>query len=229
MAQSFRISSMRCSVSGVHQPAFSGAQTVRTSVKKQPLLNVSPARRLQTQRSVPAHAEAETAPAPATEGWWTVDLPANFVHVESVQELVDELGEGARLDQLVVVDFFAPWCRACKALFPKFKKLCIENPNVRFVGINFEENKGLARSLGVKVLPFFHFYRGAEGRVGAFSASVSKVQLLRDAIADFSSERCFLEEVPEAPLPEFPSILPGGSLGGKNVAIPSGKDAELVA
>lgn len=31
----------------------------------------------------------------------------------------------------------------------------------------------------VQVLPYFHFYRGAEGRVAAFSASISKIQLLR--------------------------------------------------
>jgi hypothetical protein len=31
----------------------------------------------------------------------------------------------------------------------------------------------------LQVLPYFHFYRGTEGRVAAFSASVSKVQLLR--------------------------------------------------
>ena len=29
------------------------------------------------------------------------------------------------------------------------------------------------------MLPYFHFYRGAEGRVAAFSASVSKIQRLR--------------------------------------------------
>ncbi|KAH7620588.1 hypothetical protein Ndes2526B_g04507 [Nannochloris sp. 'desiccata'] len=228
MAQTYRMSSqIGCLVSGV-QPALSVVQTVRITARKQPLLKVSPAPRFQGQRSLSVQS-VETPSAAATEpGWWTKELPDNFVHVDSVQELVDELGEGARLDQLVVVDFFAPWCRACRALFPKFKKLCVENPNVRFVGINFEENKGLARGLGVKVLPFFHFYRGAEGRVAAFTASVSKVQLLRDAIADFSSERCFLEDPPLSPLAEFPSVVPGGSLG-KKTAMSSEKDAELVA
>ena len=41
--------------------------------------------------------------------------------------------------------------------------------------------------LCAQVLPYFHFYRGAEGRVAAFSASVSKIQRLRyegpDAVA----------------------------------------------
>lgn len=53
------------------------------------------------------------------------------------------------------------------------------NKDVIFLAINFDENKALARGVGVKVLPFFHLYRGAEGRVDAFSASVSKVQRLR--------------------------------------------------
>lgn len=35
--------------------------------------------------------------------------------------------------------------------------------------------------LRVQVLPYFHFYRGAEGRVAAFSASVSKIQRIRCA------------------------------------------------
>ena len=31
----------------------------------------------------------------------------------------------------------------------------------------------------VQVLPFFHLYRGANGKVAEFSASVSKIQRLR--------------------------------------------------
>jgi len=180
-------------------------------------------------RSVSVHSVGLPTVTPTEPGWWTNELPDNFVHVDSVQELVNELGEGARLDQLVVVDFFAPWCRACRALFPKLKKLCSDNPNVRFVGVNFEENKSLARCLGVKVLPFFHFYRGSEGRVGAFTASISKIQLLKDAVADFSSERCFLEDPPLSPLAEFPSIVPGGTLRKKSSMSSSKKDTELVA
>jgi thioredoxin-like negative regulator of GroEL len=135
-------------------------------------------------------------------------LPVNFAHVHDVQQLVDQLAEAAKQDQLLVVDFFAPWCAACKALFPKLKKICVENPDVRFVAINFDEGKSICRQLGVKVLPYFQFYRGAEGRVAGFPASISKVAKIKEAIADFKSERCFLEEVPAAPLAEYPDVLP---------------------
>lgn len=150
-----------------------------------------------------------SAAPPADGGWWMRDLPSNLIHIHGVQELVDELADGARNDQLVVLEFFAPWCAACKALFPKMKKLCQENPDVRFLACNFDENRAFPRQLGVKVLPYFHFYRGAEGRVAEFPASISKVKKLREAIEDFKSDRCFLEELPAAPLSEYPDVYPG--------------------
>lgn len=51
--------------------------------------------------------------------WWLKSSPPNVVHVRSVQHLVDEMaGAGERL---VIVDVFAPWCAACKALYPKVR------------------------------------------------------------------------------------------------------------
>ncbi len=44
---------------------------------------------------------------------------------------------------------------------------------------NFDECKDMARTMGVRVLPTFHIYRGAEGRVAAFSATISKLQLFK--------------------------------------------------
>ena len=174
-------------------------------------LNTFRERLLATATVTRAAAASSSSSSSSSSGWWTVDLPPNFTHIQSVQQLVDELAEGAKSDQLVVVDFFAPWCGACRSLFPKLKKICAEHPDVRFLAINFDENPGLARGLGVKMLPFFHMYRGAEGRVCAFTASVSKVAKLCEAIESHKSPRCFLVQGPEYPLPEYPTILPGGS------------------
>ena len=41
----------------------------------------------------------------------------------------------------------------------------------------------MCKSLGVKMLPYFHLYRGQRGKLSQFTASISKVQRLRDAIA----------------------------------------------
>lgn len=54
-------------------------------------------------------------------------------------------------------------------------KLASEYPDVLFYKIDFDSNKPLCKSLNIRMLPFFHFYRGAAGRLDAFSASLSKV------------------------------------------------------
>ena len=47
-------------------------------------------------------------------------------------------------------------------------------------------------TMGVKMLPYFHCYRGGAGKVGEFSCSISKIQRMRDAIAEHNTERCNL-------------------------------------
>lgn len=58
----------------------------------------------------------------------------------------------------------------------------------------------------LQVLPFFHIYHGAEGRVAAFSCTVAKFQRMRDALEDYYTPICSLEQNPG--LPEFPDIIP---------------------
>jgi hypothetical protein len=64
--------------------------------------------------------------------------------------------------------------------------------DVQFIKVNYEDNKALSRTLGVKVLPTFHMYRGPSGRVAEFSASLSKIQRLRDALEAHGAPRCVL-------------------------------------
>lgn len=55
------------------------------------------------------------------------------------------------------------------------------NPDVLFLQVNSEDNRAISYSLGVHVLPFFRFYRGAQGRLCSFSctnATVCKSSLL---------------------------------------------------
>ena len=67
--------------------------------------------------------------------------------------------------------------------------------------------RAVSKSLGVKVLPYFHFYRGSAGRVAAFSASVSKVQRLRDAIAEHTAEDAASKAgEPMMPIPELEEL-----------------------
>eukprot|EP00250_Pteridium_aquilinum_P015451 c22585_g1_i1 orf=504-1166(-) len=115
--------------------------------------------------------------------WWEKDLGGTVRDLHSAQELTEAIS--AAEGKLVIVEFFASWCGSCRALYPKLCKLAAEYPDVVFVKINFDENKALCKSLNVKVLPYFHFYRGASEQLESFSCSIAKLPKLKDAIAKY--------------------------------------------
>eukprot|EP01026_Neomeris_dumetosa_P083589 TRINITY_DN9733_c0_g1_i1.p2 TRINITY_DN9733_c0_g1~~TRINITY_DN9733_c0_g1_i1.p2 ORF type:complete len:289 (-),score=41.35 TRINITY_DN9733_c0_g1_i1:1532-2275(-) len=164
---------------------------------------------------------ALATPSPPVDGgkktsnpWWTRDPAPNMIDINSVQELVDVLA--CNSSQLVILDFYASWCNACRALYPKLVKLCKEHPDIVVAKVNWEENRDISKAFGIKVLPYFQFYYGSHGKVAQFSASVSKIQRLKDAIAEHSTPRCQIVPVQEPVLEEFPDVhaalLPAGAI-----------------
>ena len=98
------------------------------------------------------------------------------------------------------MDFFATWCGSCRALYPKLISLAKEHESEIFLlKVNFDEHKQMSKQLGVRVLPYFILYRGALGRVDAFSASLSKIQRLRSAIQEHASPFCSIGPVMRPP------------------------------
>ena len=89
----------------------------------------------------------------------------------------------------------ASWCKSCQKFGLKYKKLAahyadwvdkndsdtvLKAGKVRFAEVEFNKNAKLCRSLGIKRLPYVHFYRGAEGKLAEFSAGPSKFNLVTD-------------------------------------------------
>ncbi|KAJ0978096.1 hypothetical protein J5N97_013570 [Dioscorea zingiberensis] len=68
-------------------------------------------------------------------------------------------------DKLVIVDFYSPSCGGCEALHPKICQLGELNPETQFLKVNYEELKPMCHKLHIHVLPFFKFYRGAQGHL----------------------------------------------------------------
>ncbi|MBA0838914.1 hypothetical protein Goarm_004698 [Gossypium armourianum] len=141
-----------------------------------------------------------------------------MIDIHSTQEFLSALSEAG--DRLVIVEFYGTWCASCKALFPKSKSFSVhcmhllknasdnsfsnqanscalelcrtaqENPEILFLKVNFDENKPMCKSLNVKVLPYFHFYRGAHGQLESFSCSLAKFQKIKDAIQTHRQPHC---------------------------------------
>ncbi|RZC27778.1 Thioredoxin-like 2, chloroplastic isoform D [Glycine soja] len=103
--------------------------------------------------------------------WWEKNAP-NMIDIHSTQEFLSALSQAG--DRLVIVEFYGTWCASCRALFPKLCRTAEEHPEILFLKVNFDENKPMCKRLNVKVLPYFHFYRGAEGQLESFSCSLAK-------------------------------------------------------
>jgi thioredoxin 1 len=56
-------------------------------------------------------------------------------------------------DSVVVADFYADWCGPCRVLMQILNEVSEENPDVKFVKINVDENKDLATGFEIRNLP----------------------------------------------------------------------------
>ena len=73
---------------------------------------------------------------------------------------------------LVVVDYWAPWCRNCKKISPVINRLATELSSTTFVKVNTEELGQLGQENGVDALPTLQFFKGGK-KVGEFKGSDS--------------------------------------------------------
>ncbi len=94
--------------------------------------------------------------------WRKEGLPV--VEMESVKDKISrEEYDHLLRDDLVLVDFFAPWCGPCKKMEPYLDELREEYAkNVKVVRINIDENKNLADQLGVMEIPVLKIYKNGK-------------------------------------------------------------------
>mmetsp|Transcript_10928 Transcript_10928/g.20827 ORF Transcript_10928/g.20827 Transcript_10928/m.20827 type:complete len:273 (+) Transcript_10928:140-958(+) len=114
------------------------------------------------------------------EEWFERYISDNVLEVYSVGELQGELARAK--DSLVVVYFFTDTCHACHAIHNKLGRLARSTPDVVYLKVHYRRHQDLCERLHIDQLPFFHLYKGARGRVAAFSASVATFARLQGAV-----------------------------------------------
>jgi thioredoxin 1 len=69
--------------------------------------------------------------------------------------LNDEEGLGQVVDrnEIVVIDFWAPWCAPCRGFLPILEKASKSHPDIAFCRVNTEAHKELAQSFEVRSIP----------------------------------------------------------------------------
>ena len=57
--------------------------------------------------------------------------PSNFLHVDSREAFTQAISA----ERLTVVDFFVPWCVACRRFHPALIKLAAKHPDCTFLAV----------------------------------------------------------------------------------------------
>ena len=76
--------------------------------------------------------------------------------LEVTKENFAEVIEG---NDIVVVDFWAPWCGPCKSFAPVFEAAAEANPETTFVKINTEDQQELAGHFQIRSIPTLMVFR----------------------------------------------------------------------
>jgi len=109
--------------------------------------------------------------------------------------------------RILVVDYYAPWCRACRRLLNLMHKMALEDRyrNVDFASVDFEHARELCRKHDIEKLPTMEIYSGGEISqrwVGASKKRLAKegkggrlAQLLEVAKAKKNTKQAFPSRV----------------------------------
>jgi len=124
-------------------------------------------------------------------------IPDNFRVVKTLDEYKNMIN--GNKDQIIVVRFYAPWCKACKAIAPSFYRLTSKHKNALFVDVPVEpDNANLHQGLGVPSLPFGHIYHPTGGLVEEAKISKKFFPKFSRAVNNYVEGACDLEEYNES-------------------------------
>lgn len=99
-------------------------------------------------------------------------------HIENLDELHDILKEDPE-NTLILIEFYATWCKACKILAEAITKLASRNvPNTKFISIDVDESLDIANEYDIIMLPTVLFIKSENVIEVLTGAKVSKLHSL---------------------------------------------------
>ena len=77
----------------------------------------------------------------------------------TVDVTADNFNEIITNNDLVIVDFWAPWCGPCKGFAPLYDELSEKYPDIVFAKVNTEEQQALAGEFQIRSIPTIMIFR----------------------------------------------------------------------
>ncbi len=102
--------------------------------------------------------------------------------VELTQENFEQVVMG---NEMVLVDFWAPWCAPCRAFAPIFESASEKHPEIVFAKVNTDVEQELAGAFQIRSIPTLTIFRqqiGIFSQAGSLPASALD-QVIEQALA----------------------------------------------
>ncbi|KAI8460081.1 thioredoxin-like protein [Phakopsora pachyrhizi] len=77
----------------------------------------------------------------------------------------------------IVIDFWAPWCRPCKAISPVYEKISNEIECLEFASVNVEDKQFGLETQGIRAMPTFQIIENGLKVAELVGADPSKLRV----------------------------------------------------
>ena len=89
--------------------------------------------------------------------------------------------ENVENNNIVIIDFWAPWCGPCRSFAPVYEKTAEQYPDILFGKVNTEEEQGLGGYFQIRSIPTIMILRE---KIAVFQqAGVIPEEALKDIIS----------------------------------------------